>query len=162
MPLRKKGVDLVLNFTIGLFLFIVVVFAGIPLIVKMYRSITGQASTATVNSLDMIVKTIKYTEQGETEVVPVYVDSKHLIRGFEADADSKPTVCRDSACLCVCKKDGCSSEGIVRCSILEYYIPSVELSVTPFVIETTDKTTNYAIEVTGGHVTLQETPVGTT
>ncbi len=155
----KKGFELSLEFMIKLFLFLLfMVFVGLPLIVRIYKTATGSRGTATINSMERMTKTIKYMEEGDNEIIPVYVDENHMIRGYDIKTE-KPGGCDpELSCLCVCKKDGCTSQNIKKCAKIDYYIPSRKLHLTPLTIESTDATTNYLIELAGDTITITARP----
>ena len=163
MSHASKKSEITFEFLIKLFLFaIVVLLFVLPLVVKLYGMIGGKAKPATINSMDLLAKEIKYLED-ETDI-PLYIDDKHIIKGFDMKAGDKPANCKkEYSCLCTCKKDGCTPKNIEQCVNVEYALgaTSIHLDDT-FNLQPTERVTNFHVAIAGDTVSIKELPGVTT
>lgn len=126
----KSKKAIALNTLLGLILFIVITLTiGLPLGSKLIAYWTGQPAEGTSKSLDLLKMEINLLEENETRTVPVYIDGRHIIKGFKIDSKSKPLECepvsegeKRKACLCICKKETCDfkKQEINECEKIDF------------------------------------------
>jgi hypothetical protein len=152
-----KG-ELTLETAIRMLLFaIVLVLFVVPIVLKLYDLLAGTARPGTVSSMILLSKEIKYLE-GET-LVPVFVDDKYQIRGYDAEDPGKPERCdRALSCLCTYKVEAGSSANLQQCVDLEYEAGSKKLRVSSIEINPTDKVTNFLVKLSGDTITVEPRP----
>jgi hypothetical protein len=151
----KKAI-LTLEFLIQITIFaIVLILIIIPIGIRLFDFFTAKPKPATLNSLDMLSIKIKYLE-GE-EIIPVYVDDKHIIQGFDERASGKPANCDKSSCLCVCKKEGCTGNQIIKCSKLESEYSNENIKIpNSIIIMPTEKITNFLVSLNDNKLTIEK------
>jgi len=130
----------------------------------MYAMMVGKPRAPTLDTAKLLINEINYLE--DEEIIPVYVDKKHMIQGydFELDASDKPIVkeCqkKEVSCLCVCDlEDGCSGQGLKECMDVTYFTDKVKIHLdSDFYIGPTEKITNHLLVLEGDTVTITATP----
>ncbi|MFH2019892.1 MAG: hypothetical protein ABIJ34_00610 [archaeon] len=152
-----KG-EITLEFLIKIALFAVVVLLFVlPLVVKLYELLGGRAKPATINSMELLAKEIKYMEA--PIVIPLFIDNKHIIKGFDIASSDRPTQCKTGlSCLCTCKLDGCTPKSTEKCVNLEYSISTKKLHIENLVLNPTERVTNFHVELLGDTVSIIERP----
>lgn len=75
---------------------------------------TGQPETGTTKSLESLQIETGVLEENEEETIPIYIDEKHVIKGFLIDSNQRPKDCEPTlegeerkACFCICKEETC-------------------------------------------------------
>ena len=155
---RASRGEITLETAIRMLLFaIVLALFVVPIVLKLYDFLAGNARPGTVNSMNLLAKEIKYLE-GET-LVPLYVDGTHQIVGFDIEDPGKPERCsREFSCLCTCSTEDCSPHNIAQCIDLEYELGNKKLRISSLRISPTDKVTNFLVSLAGDTVSVVPKP----
>jgi len=101
---------------VEIIIFVALFFVALQIGLNLISYFTDQPDSGTTKSLEALKTEINTLEIGEERNVPVFIDKKHIIKGFSKENKLKPTDCRpkldgekDKACICICTKETCDT-----------------------------------------------------
>ncbi len=119
----KKKADLEISTLVEIIIFAAIfLIIVLPIIVHMWDYFTEKPDSGTVKSFEGLI--VEVNNLRDEREVPVYVDKSHIIKTFLKGAGPIDKCKEDFSCICICKEEGCSVQGVERCESVE--IPFLE------------------------------------
>lgn len=145
MKIAKKAESTVAKFLVSIILFIIVFIAismGASTLWKLYIT---KPKMVTENSLNLLVKHVKYLDTSISDSFPLQVDKKHVIRGYDKDDSAKPNFaeCKTVSCICILTS---SENTVVKCETAESSTDKEARLREDFVVNAEEGVKNFYLE----------------